>query len=242
MVMQFTFANHDFIAHPSGALWWEATRTLIVADLHIEKGSSFGVRGQFLPPYDSAVTLARLGSVAAHYGAQRILTLGDNVHDARGWQRLSTDAHAQLRQLAELHELLWLFGNHDKLQQPPVGTIARELLELGLTFGHEPRLLEGAALLAGHLHPCVCLPTAFGRHHRVRCFTVGPRLLILPAFGTFTGGLDVAEPAFEAYLEEGTELLLCGERGVHRLPFDVYLQARNKPRQHPGERHRRAKP
>ena len=242
-MLNFTFAEHEFSADPSGALWWPAQRTLIVADLHIEKGSAFGMRGQFLPPYDSMATLERLAQVAAKYDARRILTLGDNVHDAQGWSRISGAVLAQLQQLATLHELHWLFGNHDKLQQPPVGTIALELAELGLTFGHEPRLADNIALLAGHLHPCACLPTAFGRQHRVRCFTAGERLLILPAFGHYTGGLDVADAAFAGLLDDATDLLLCGTREIHRLPFGAYMKAREKPgQQHPGERHRRIRP
>ena len=47
-----------------GALLWPARKLLVVADLHLEKGSSFAARGQLLPPYDTRATLDRLAAAA----------------------------------------------------------------------------------------------------------------------------------------------------------------------------------
>ena len=237
--MIFTFAGQTFEADPSGALFWREAQTLIVADLHIEKGSAFGVRGQFLPPYDSTVTLNKLATVAAHYQSRRILTLGDNVHDAGGWQRLSTDTKIRLQNLAAQYQLDFLFGNHDRLQAPPVGNAIAKLVEAGIRFTHEPQYDDSFAVMAGHLHPCVCIPTA-GGHRRVKCFYRADRLLILPAFGTYTGGLDVNDAAFAPLHDDSAELFLCG-REIHRLPLGAYLQARTAKaaRRHPSERYQK---
>ena len=53
-------AGVPVIADPSGALYWPEHGLLAVSDLHLEKGSSYAARGQLLPPYDTAATLARL--------------------------------------------------------------------------------------------------------------------------------------------------------------------------------------
>ncbi|HKA99769.1 MAG TPA: phosphoesterase, partial [Methyloceanibacter sp.] len=47
----------------AGALYWEDERTLLVADLHLEKGAAFAALGMLLPPYDTRATLDRLTKV-----------------------------------------------------------------------------------------------------------------------------------------------------------------------------------
>src|SRR3954467_14813120 len=74
--------------HPSGALWWAAERTLVFADLHFEKGSSFARSGQLLPPYDTRSTLARISALARAYEPERIIALGDSFHDGDAANRL----------------------------------------------------------------------------------------------------------------------------------------------------------
>ena len=50
-------------------------RTLVVADLHFEKGSAFAARGDaWLPPYDTGETLARLERVCRQYQPRRCCT------------------------------------------------------------------------------------------------------------------------------------------------------------------------
>src|SRR5260370_1569941 len=66
---------------PAGALYWPEQALLAVADLHLEKGSSFAARGVLLPPYDTAATLARLGRLIAHYAPRLVVALGDSFHD-----------------------------------------------------------------------------------------------------------------------------------------------------------------
>ena len=56
-------AEADLVADCAGALYWPDEGVLVVADLHLEKGSSYAARGVLLPPYDTAATLARLAHV-----------------------------------------------------------------------------------------------------------------------------------------------------------------------------------
>ena len=85
------FAGHGFDLHPTGALFWQGERLLIVGDLHLEKASSYHASGQFLPPYDTAQTLDRLAAVIAEYTPDRLLFLGDVFHDGHAWERMSAD-------------------------------------------------------------------------------------------------------------------------------------------------------
>src|ERR1041384_5223329 len=96
-----------------GALYWREEGALIVADLHLEKGSSFARRGQLLPPYDTAATLARLGRLIAHYAPRTVIALGDNFHDGGGPARLSPGDRDNLHALQRGRDWIWLTGNHD---------------------------------------------------------------------------------------------------------------------------------
>lgn len=108
----------DEILRPdvSGALYWPREETLIVADLHLEKGSAFAARGQFLPPYDTAATLRRLDEACARLSPKRVIALGDSFHD-RAAGRLSAPDHATLARRIAAQEWIWVLGNHDP--QPP---------------------------------------------------------------------------------------------------------------------------
>ena len=85
-------AGVPLLADCAGALYWPEQNLLAVADLHLEKGSSFAARGQLLPPYDSAATLARLGHLIAHYAPRVVVALGDSFHDGGGPARLTARA------------------------------------------------------------------------------------------------------------------------------------------------------
>ncbi|HYS47817.1 MAG TPA: phosphoesterase, partial [Xanthobacteraceae bacterium] len=82
-------AGIALVADADGALYWPEQHLLVVADLHLEKGSSYAVRGVLLPPYDTAATLAALARVVVRYRPRIVVALGDSFHDGDGPQRLS---------------------------------------------------------------------------------------------------------------------------------------------------------
>src|SRR5256885_11679543 len=96
-----------------GALYWPEEGLLVVADLHLEKGSSFARRGQLLPPYDTAETLARLARLIAHHAPRTVIALGDNFHDGGGPNRLAASDRAGLAALQRGRDWIWIAGNHD---------------------------------------------------------------------------------------------------------------------------------
>ncbi len=179
----------------SGALWWPATRTLVFADLHFEKGSSYARRGVLLPPYDTRATLGRVAQDVRRYAPARIIALGDSFHERDAAERLDDEERAMLREMGEAAEWLWIAGNHDPA--PPAwlgGHVAEEAAIGGLRFRHAPQGDAAAGEIAGHLHPCATV-TRRGRSLRRRCFVSDGERLLMPAFGAYAGGLDVRDKA-----------------------------------------------
>jgi DNA ligase-associated metallophosphoesterase len=188
------FAGHIFEPLPSGGLYWHAQRTLLVADLHLEKMSSFAQRGQMLPPYDTGLTLAQLEADLRRTRAQRLVALGDSFHRDEGTTTLTEHDRARLAQLVVSTEWLWLSGNHDPHPHALGGRCLNVLDLAGLTLTHEPR--RGVpGLVAGHLHPSARL-FIDGRSTRRPCFVHDNRLLILPAYGASTGSINILSKPF----------------------------------------------
>ncbi|KFC68095.1 Metallophosphoesterase [Devosia sp. LC5] len=188
------FAGHNFEPLPSGALYWRAEATLLVADLHLEKMSSFARAGQLLPPYDTGLTLARLEADLRRTGAQRLISLGDSFHRDEVSTTLTETDRARLDMLTDMADWFWLSGNHDPCPHALGGRCLPMVECAGLTFLHEPR--RGASgLVAGHLHPAAHIFMA-GRSTRRPCFVHDNRLMILPAYGSSTGSINILSPPF----------------------------------------------
>lgn len=206
----------------SGALFWPEKRALIVADLHLEKGSSYA-RGRraVLPPYDSAATLTRLEEVAGRLQPRTVVCLGDSFHDSDAAARLDAAERARLRTLADAHDWLWIAGNHDPAPSEDFGgRVETEAVLGGLVFRHEA--LSGTRRaygeVSGHYHPKAAVRLR-GRRISARCFVGDGVRLMLPAFGAYTGGLNVLDPAIRGLFPRGCRVHLLGARGVY--PYDA---------------------
>ena len=206
-------AGIDLLADALGALFHEGERVLLVADLHLEKGSSFARRGMMLPPYDSAVTLAKLAAVMARYAPRQVIALGDSFHDREGATRLAGSDRDALARLQAGREWLWLTGNHDPAPPEGIGGETRAEWHLGpLTLRHEPAASPAPGEIAGHLHPVAIVMGTSGAVRR-RCFVSDGARCIMPAFGSYAGGLNFRHPAFAG-------LLTAGRRIAHALGSD----------------------
>jgi DNA ligase-associated metallophosphoesterase len=192
------FAGHNFEPLASGGLYWHARQTLLVADLHFEKMASFARKGQMLPPYDTGQTLARLETDLRRTRAQRLVSLGDSFHRPDASSLLTNSDRMRLQAITETLDCVWLSGNHDPHPHDIGGVCLPELELDGLTLTHEPQ--KGAkGLISGHLHPAARL-LINGRTTRKPCFVHDNRLMILPAYGTSTGALNILSPAFAGLL------------------------------------------
>jgi DNA ligase-associated metallophosphoesterase len=186
----------DLLLDLSGALYWPDEAALVVADLHLEKGSGFAARGMLLPPYDTAATLARLGRVVARYAPRLVIALGDSFHDGGGPARVLPQDRAALAGLQRGRDWLWIAGNHDPDPAKNIGGGSARSLSLGpLTFRHEPTHGPMDGEIAGHLHPSARV-TQRGHAVTRKCFAASERRMVLPAFGAYTGGLDIRDRAF----------------------------------------------
>jgi DNA ligase-associated metallophosphoesterase len=215
----------ELMAEPSGALYWPARETLIVADLHLEKGSAFARRGQLLPPYDSRTTLARLAEAMATHRPARLICLGDSFHDIDAGARLSDADRACLKGLTAQCDWVWVAGNHDPTPPRDLGgrIVTDAISDGALTFRHEALDHPAAGEISGHYHPKATL-TQRGRRISARCFIEDGRRAILPAFGAYTGGLNVLDPAIGRLYEKGFRVHLLGPRKVYSFPRSRLLQ------------------
>jgi len=195
----------------ANALYWPRERTLLVADLHLEKGSWYAQAGQMLPPYDSRETLERLADAIKATDARRVITLGDNFHDEAGTIRLEPYAAGMLEGLIRSHDWVWITGNHDEEMHRTFGAESFEELELGgIVLRHEARPGETRPELSGHYHPKMRVWVR-NRHIARPCAVVsrskaGADRMIAPAFGAYTGGMDAGAPEILAALSPAEEI------------------------------------
>jgi DNA ligase-associated metallophosphoesterase len=189
-------AGVTLVADYAGALYWPEEQLLIVSDLHLEKGSSFARRGVLLPPYDTASTLEQLAGALSRYAVRTVVALGDSFHDQDGPARLADPDRAKLKELARGRDWVWIAGNHDPDPAHHLGGVFAASLSLWpLWLRHEPTPRAGAGEIAGHLHP---VARVVGRSRALtrRCFVSDGARLVMPAFGAYTGGLNIRHAAF----------------------------------------------
>jgi DNA ligase-associated metallophosphoesterase len=201
-------------ALPDGVLWWPAEQVLAVADLHLEKASSYAGAGLFLPPYDSVAAVERLAMVIEQLRPAIVVALGDSFHDAGAEDRLPAAARERLAAMAGGRTWIWLEGNHDP--EPAAGQPRRGFPEWGagaFVLCHRPPAGR-AGEVAGHLHPKVRV-SARGRSLGGRCFVTDGRQLVLPAFGALAGGLDARDDAVRSLFAGRPFALLLGPSQVH---------------------------
>ena len=213
----FDFAGQDWAFADARALYWPREQALLVADLHLEKASFFASHGQMLPPYDSRETLERLACAIRLTGARRVFCLGDNFHDSAGIDRMEPHAAGMLAALTRAIDWVWVTGNHDPALDAAIagapgrnsvplvgGTVLDELAVGGVILRHRARAGETAPELSGHYHPRLrvalkgrriarpCLVIAANDAPADRAAQAGR--MILPAFGSLTGGMDAGAP------------------------------------------------
>lgn len=208
------FAGKMFQPLPSGGLYWPGERTLLVADLHLEKFSSFARTGQLLPPYDTTLTLKRLAEDIARTGAKTVIALGDSFHRDEGTSTLSDLDRHHLDSLMNACDWLWLSGNHDPSPHALGGRCLPSIEKFDLILTHEPRRgVRGQ--VAGHLHPAARVAMN-GRSVRRPCFVHDGRSMILPAYGSSTGSINILGPAFFGLLDfSSLDVTMIGQGRVY---------------------------
>jgi uncharacterized protein len=213
----FDLAGSLVTATPDGGLLLDGGRVLVVSDLHLEKASSFAVRGVLLPPFDTAETLRRLSHLIARARPQRVVALGDSFHDTTAGRRMAKRDRDGLLGLTAATDFVWVEGNHDP-EAPDwlPGARCESLLVDGLTLQHEPGEPGQRAEICGHLHPCARVQANSGTTRR-RCFATDGQRLVMPAFGAFTGGLNLLDDAYGGLWSASVTALVMGHNKVHAV-------------------------
>lgn len=221
MHARITVHDEALLADTTGALFWADQKLLMVADLHFGKGASFARRGQFLPPYDTRATLDLLGQALRRYRPARVACIGDSFHDRDAADTLDDTDRDRLKRMVVAHDWTWIVGNHDPNPSHDLGGKIVDELRLGrLVLRHQPvEPHEAAGEICGHLHPKATV-AARGRHIAAPCFATDGRRMVMPAFGAYTGGLDVRAPAIAQLFGRNFRVLLLGRERLFLFPRD----------------------
>ena len=194
----------------TGALWWPAGGTLIVSDLHLGKSERVARRsGQLLPPYETRDTLARLDADVLATKPARVICLGDSFDDDAAREGLGEAETLWISRMQAGRDWIWISGNHDPAPIDLGGTALSELVAGPLTFRHIATPAEGE--ISGHYHPKARLSLRGRLVSRACCLHDG-RHAILPAYGTYTGGLDWTSPVLSHLMGPGACAILTGQQ------------------------------
>ncbi|GAA5065105.1 ligase-associated DNA damage response endonuclease PdeM [Roseibacterium beibuensis] len=211
--LPFTFAGETFHARPSGALSWPAQGLLCVSDLHLGKSERMARRGgPMLPPYEGMETLAKLAEDIAATDPKTVICLGDSFDDSAAAEALDEETSEALGPLMAGRRWIWIEGNHDPGPVSVGGTHLATVTLAGITFRHiaDP---EKTREISGHYHPKARVALR-GRSLSRRCFLVDDRRLVLPAYGTYTGGLSCDRPELSGLMAPGARAILLGDPPV----------------------------
>ncbi len=220
---RLSVCGHELTPLDAGALYWEAEGTLLVADLHLEKGAAFAALGMLLPPYDTRTTLQRLSKVIGAVDPARVVALGDSFHRSHLGDSVAEEDSALLTRLQQGREWYWICGNHDQHLPASIGgTICATLTIRGITLRHEPSE-NGSREIAGHLHPVARIARR-GAVLRRRCFATDGHRLVMPAFGAYAGGLNVLDEAFDTlFVKHRLEAWMMGRADVYPVLGSLLL-------------------
>jgi len=197
---RFAFTGTDLALLPSGALWWASERLLCVSDLHLGRSERYARNaGALLPPYETRDTLMRLEADIEATSAARVVCLGDSFDDTAVAAGLDDTETGWITRLMAGRDWVWIEGNHDPGPADLGGSHRADYRHGPLTFRHiaEPGT---TGEVSGHYHPKVRLA---GQSRP--CLLVDAARVVLPAYGTYTGGLRTDAAALAALM--GAEAL-----------------------------------
>ena len=215
-------AGTSLLARASGALWLPASETLVISDLHLGKAERNARRGGGLwPPYENDATLERLETEIAALAPKTVVALGDSFDDSACADALADADRHRIEALAATRRLVWITGNHDPAPNDLPGEGIPEFKIGPLTLRHiaDPQQTDE---VSGHYHPKASIQTR-GRRIRRKCFLLDANRIILPAFGAYTGGLDIFDPAFAPLFGPDADVVLTGEKAL-RAPVSRLRQ------------------
>jgi DNA ligase-associated metallophosphoesterase len=214
--------GEELLLHPARAVIWRRCRTVIVADTHFGKSSHFGRHGIAVPAGCDREDRERLSRLVADSDARRLVILGDFLHsslNADGAE--SQELHEWVQELGQSVEIQVVAGNHDRgvdasAWPEALRWCAGSRVDPPFEFVHDAESLDSEAstprfALSGHVHPVVRLRGRLKGALRVPAFWQRAAGLVLPSFGSFTGGFAVRPaPGDRLYAVGSTSVVALG--------------------------------
>lgn len=189
--MQITHQGHHFELLSERALFLPEHAALILSDVHLGKAATFQAQGMAVPKGDDEKDLARISRLIADSSAQQLIIAGDLLHSRLG---NVTDLLTTWIKNTTIPITL-VMGNHDA--RALRGKLPLEIVDHlqidALSIVHDPADAGENFTISGHLHPAIRIEDGPRSVIRCECFWLQENALILPAFGTFTGG-QVVKP------------------------------------------------
>ena len=209
------FNNHEFKINNDGILFWLEKKIAIISDLHLEKGSSFASSGQFIPPFDSEETLNKLINFLKIHEVQTIVLLGDTFHDGGALNRMSSKVKSIFDSLVENYEIIFVLGNHENKMKSAFIKLYERYIVDDIHFLHEA-VLEKKYQISGHFHPVASLKIN-SKKITEKCLIHSENYIIMPAFGEFTGGLNINNHVFKPFLNSNYYIYFLTKKSVYKF-------------------------
>ena len=214
------FHQHELQIHKEGFLYWLEKKCVIVSDLHLEKGSSYAVTGQFIPPYDSHETLNRLIGFIKKRKVTKLILLGDTFHDEGAYNRMSIKAKSLFNRIIENYEVIFVLGNHESKMKIDNLNFHKEYVIDNVHFLHEA-VNNNFLQISGHFHPVASIKLS-KKKITEKCLIHSNNHLILPSFGEFTGGLNIKNKALKLFVTSDSDIYFLTKKSVYLFKaFDI---------------------
>ena len=209
------FNKHKFQISNEGILFWFDKQIAIISDLHLEKGSSYGHSGQFLPPYDSEETLKKLSEGIKNHNIKKVILLGDTFHDKNAFNRMSEKAFFLFKSLIKKYEVIFILGNHERKFEIGQINFLNEYVIDDIHFIHEA-LQTSVFQISGHFHPVATVKSNI-KKITAKCLLHTNNHIILPSFGQYTGGLNITNPVLKPFLNNESKIYMLTKKSIYKF-------------------------
>ncbi len=209
--------DNDLIFDHSGILFIKQMDTIVLADIHLGKGTSLNRNGIQVPPYDIKETLKKLNDIVDEYSPSKIISLGDSFHDKFSIINMEKSDLNELKKITRRVNFVWINGNHDQdlIGKDKIGGIFFDSYkENNFNFRHiKTKNKTKEFEFSGHFHPKVSIKINNSRFF-YKCFIVSKDFCILPSFGYYTGGLDIYSKNFKEIINDVADIIVLGKKKI----------------------------
>jgi DNA ligase-associated metallophosphoesterase len=190
------------------ALFHKTERWLAIADVHFGYELSQRAAGRLVPLWGMATIADRLETLVREYKPERLIILGDLVHD----KTAAREAAQLLRGFVDRCEVVVVAGNHDRKLRGHIEMVdALETEHYHFHHGHCAGEVAERIQIIGHHHPATVISDGAGLRLKCPAFVQQSRCWIMPAFSPWAAGTRWTS-------DEASRVWLCTPERVFALP------------------------